>query len=65
MIEALDYLFASSYKKKGGENMANNRKSNSSTRPADRSSISGRFVTERYARAHKATTEHERIRKGK
>ncbi len=28
----------------------------------DRSSITGRFVTETYAKTHPKTTEHERIR---
>lgn len=35
------------------------------TRPASRSSITGRFVTPQYAKKHKSTTENERIRVAK
>jgi hypothetical protein len=31
------------------------------TKPIDRSAITGRFVTERYAEMHPNTTEHERV----
>jgi hypothetical protein len=44
--------------------MANNKKSRS-TIDANRSSITGRFVTHQYANRHTKTTEHERIKKGK
>jgi hypothetical protein len=36
-------------------------KAKSGTRPADRSSVTGRFVTEQYAKTHPRTTEHQHI----
>lgn len=46
-------------------NLDNKNMSNAKTRPASRSSESGRFVTPRYAESHPRTTENERIRIGK
>jgi hypothetical protein len=31
------------------------------TRPVDRSSVTGRFVTEQFAKSHPRTTEHQRV----
>ncbi len=31
------------------------------TKPVDRSAVTGRFVTGRYAQQHPRTTEHERV----
>ncbi len=45
--------------------MANQKNSGNDRKTIDvnRSSETGRFVTERYAERHPRTTEHERIRK--
>jgi len=36
-------------------------KAKPNTRPVDRSSVTGRFVTEQYAKTHPRTTEHQRV----